>query len=92
MVSWESVPAIDRNGIIVTFEVLLEPLTTFGDIIMEEQYNSTNRSVIVSNLQEFVNYSISVRAYTIVGPGNYSDTIIRMTLEDGKNILNLIQD
>ena len=30
------------------------------------------------------NYSISVRAYTIVGPGPYSAGIVKQTLEDGK--------
>ena len=84
MVSWEEVPPIDRNGIIITYEFLLEPLETFGDLIGDEQYNSTNLSVVITDLQEFSNYSISVRAYTIVGPGNYSDAIIRMTLEDGE--------
>jgi hypothetical protein len=84
MISWEEVPTIDRNGIIITYELLLEPLETFGDLIGDEQYNSTNLSLVVTDLQEFVNYSISVRAYTNVGPGNYSDAIIRMTLEDGE--------
>ena len=89
MVSWEEVPAIDRNGIIITYELLLAPLETFGDLILEEQYNSTNLFLDIIDLQEFVDYSISVRAYTIVGPGNYSDAIIRMTLEDGEKALNL---
>ena len=87
MVSWGEVPAIDRNGIIITYELLLEPLETFGDLIGDEQYNSTNLFLVVTNLQEFVDYSISVRAYTIVGPGNYSGTIIRTTLEDGEKAL-----
>ena len=85
-VSWEEVPAIDQNGIIITYEVLLEPLETFGDLIMEQRYNSTILSLVLIDLQEFVNYSISVRAYTIEGPGNYSGAIFRMTLEDSKNI------
>ena len=84
MVAWEELPSIDQNGIIITYEVLLEPLKTFGGMIMEQQFNSTGFSVNLTNLQEFVNYSISVRAYTVVGPGNYSNAIVRMTLEDGK--------
>ena len=84
MVSWEEVPAIDRNGIIIIYEFMLEPLETFGDLIGDEQYNSTNLSVVITDLQEFANYCIYVRAYIIVGPGNYSDAIIRMTLEDGE--------
>lgn len=82
--SWGDVPSVDQNGIIITYEVLLVPLETFGGLVTEQQLNSTNSSVVVTDLQEFLNYTISVRAYTIVGPGNYSDVIIRMTLEDGK--------
>lgn len=89
MISWGKVPAIDRNGIITTYELLLEPLETFGGFIIDEQYNTTNLSLVITDLQEFVNYSISVRAYTIVGPGNYSGAIIRMTLEDGEKAFTL---
>ena len=65
--------------------MLLEPMETFDGMIMGQQFiNSTGFSVNLTNLQEFVNYSISVRAYTVVGPGNYSNAIDRMTLEDGK--------
>lgn len=83
-VSWGEVPSADQNGIIITYEVLLVPLETFGGIVTERQLNSTNSSVVVNELQKFLNYSISVRAYTMLGPGNYSNAIIRMTLEDGK--------
>ena len=87
VVSWGEIPAIDQNGIIITYEILFEQLETFGDLIVEEQYNSTDLSLVITDLQPFVNYSISVRAYTIVGPGNYSSAIIRMT--DGKKALTL---
>lgn len=85
-VFWGEVPSIDENGIIITYEILLQPETMFGGIVMERQLNSTNFSVTVTDLQEFLNYSISVRAYTVVGAGNYSEVIVRMTLEDGKII------
>ena len=41
-------------------------------------------------LQEYVNYSISVRAYTSVGPGIGSEAIIELTLQAGKWILALL--
>lgn len=87
MVSWGEVPSSDQNGLIIDYEVLIEPMVTFDDMIMEQRINSTDQfSVNITGLQEFVNYSISVRAYTIVGPGNYSDVIVRMTLEDGESV------
>ena len=39
------------------------------------------------NLEEFVDYSISVHAYTSAGAGPYSDGVIERTNTDG--ILNL---
>ena len=49
--------------------------------------NTTNMSVlsvILMRLQEYVNYTISVRAYTNAGAGPYSDPETVLTNEDGK--------
>lgn len=85
-VSWYEVPEIDQNGVINLYEVLYLPLETFGDVIQANTMNSSRRqsSVTLSGLQEFVDYNISVRAYTRAGPGPYSDGVIITTLEDGK--------
>ena len=80
---WEEVPAIDQNGIVIEYEVLFEPLETFGGQLMSETLiNSTELFICLVELQEFVNYSISVRAYTSAGPGLYSERILAMTQED----------
>ena len=84
MVSWDEVPLIDRNGIVTVYEVLYEPLETFGGAIMAMTVNATNTSTTLTGLQEFVEYNISVRAYTSEGPGPYSEEVNEMTLEDGK--------
>ena len=81
---WEEVPAIDQNGIVIEYEVLFEPLETFGGQLMSKTLNSTELFICLVELQEFVNYNISVRAYTSVGPGFYSERIFAMTLEDSK--------
>ena len=83
MVSWDEVPPIDRNGIVTVYEVLYEPLETFGGAIMSMTVNTTNTSTTLSGLEEFVMYNISVRAYTSEGPGPYSEEIARRTDEDG---------
>ena len=86
-VSWEEVPAIDQNGIITMYEVQYEPLETFGDQIFTETVNITNASMlntILTGLEEYVDYNITVRAYTSEGPGPYSDSpITERTMEDG---------
>lgn len=83
-VIWEAISLIDQNGVIIAYEVLYEPLQTFNGNITEQRVNTTNVSITLMNLEEFVSYSISVRGYTIVGPGNYSLPVIITTLEDGK--------
>ena len=100
-VSWEEVPAINENGVITIYEVLYTPLMTFGGQIATDSVNTTVLNITLTGtaivtapatttnltgLQEYVEYSISVRAYTSVGPGPYSDPLTRRTLEDGKAV------
>ena len=84
-VSWEKVSAIDENGIIIVYEVQYVPLQTFGGALVTETVNTTLPvlNIILTDLQEYVEYNISVRAYTIVGAGPYSDPVPEITLEDG---------
>ena len=84
MVSWDEVLPIDRNGLITMYDVLYVPLETFEGAIMSMSVNTTNTSTTLSVLEEFVEYNISVRAYTSEGPGPYSEEITVMTFEDGK--------
>ena len=86
LVMWDIVPPIDQNGIITMYEVMYKPLETFNRNISTQTMNvsGTEMSVVLMELQEFVNYNISVRAYTSVGAGPYSDEMTVMTLEDSK--------
>ena len=81
---WEEVPAIDENGIIINYEVQVEPLD-FTEVLTTIFVNTTSlpTRTVVSGLQEFVRYNISVRAYTSVGPGPFSPPVTERTLEDG---------
>ena len=95
LVTWDVVPPIDQNGIITMYEVLYQPLETFGGAIgpLTRNVSGTEMSVILTDLQEFVNYNISVRAYTSVAEGPYSQEVSVSTFEDGKVIvinLNLV--
>ena len=82
-VAWEEVLPIDRNGIITTYEVLYEPLETFG-LLTRITENTTNLSLLLAGLHPFVNYRISLRAYTSMGSGPYSESILIRTHEDRK--------
>ena len=84
MVTWEDIPLIDQNGVIIIYEVLYESLETLRGSVSEQKLNTTNFFATLVDLEEFVNYSISIRGYTIVGPGIYSVPIIVMTSEASK--------
>ena len=84
--TWSGVPAIDRNGIITQYEVVYEPLETFGGQLVTRTNMTDNSTleVLLENLQEYVQYNIRVRAYTETGEGPFSSAIIISTLEAGK--------
>ena len=85
--SWSEVPAIKQNGIITQYEVVFAPLETFGEQIAAASMNITDASIlfiILDSLQEYVQYSSTIRAYTNVGKGPFSTATIIQTPEDGK--------
>ena len=81
-VFWEDIPDIDRNGIITAYEVFYEPLRDDYSAGSDNATNVDNFFTIME-LEEFAVYNISVRAYTSVGPGPYSEPIMNKTFEDG---------
>ena len=83
-VSWSPVPAIDQNGVITQYEVEYNQ-TTFSEVSMYNTttVNSTTLIVHLTGLEEYVVYSIRVRAYTSVGAGPYSDVVMERTQENG---------
>ena len=85
-VSWEEVPAIDQNGIITVYEVQYVTLETCNGSIYTLNTNTTMLNTTLTDLEEYVEYNITVRAYTSVGPGPYSDPpITERTDEDGRS-------
>ena len=88
-VTRDEVPAIERNGIIVIYEVRFYPLQ-LTNIVITEYRNTTDMSVVLTGLQEYVEYNISVRAYTSVGPGPLSEDVTERTFEDRELVTLLI--
>ena len=82
LVAWNEVPLIDQNGDIITYEVQYIPATVSDSL--NSFINTSNLTLLLTNLEEFVAYNISVRAYTSIGPGPYSVPVISMTMVDGK--------
>ena len=90
VVMWEEVVPIDQNGVITMYEVMYEPLEVFAGAIGTGVLNVTSHSssVVLTDLEEYVFYNISVRAYTQVGQGNFSSPITERTNEDGKVLIS----
>ena len=85
LVTWDRVPEVNENGIITTYEVLYEPQTTFDVVVLAGGIlNTSNTLLLLTGLEEFVEYDISVRAYTNVGAGPFSPIVRSRSLEDGK--------
>ena len=66
------------------YEVLYVPLETFSGAIGPLSVNVTERITFLTDLQEYVNYTILVQAYTGEGPYCNSEPVTRETFQDGK--------
>ena len=88
-VSWQEVPPIHQNGIITMYTVYYSPMETFNGTIGPNLTNvsASQFSVRLLGLEEFVNYSIAVQAFTEVGSSNFSEEIVLSTLDNGKYLL-----
>ena len=84
-VMWGEVLPRDQNRVITTYEVVYTALETFGGVAETNAVNvsGSNMSVDLTGLHEYVNYTISVRAFTDVGAGPYTDTVTELTHEAG---------
>ena len=55
---------------------------TFDGALVTMTMNTSNTSIVLGGLQEYVEYNITVRAYTSVGPGPFSPGVDNWTFED----------
>ena len=87
-VHWSEVNTIDRNGVITYYEVEYNQ-TTFSDDTIHATIlvDSLTFMVEVTDLEEYVEYFVRVRAYTSVGAGPYSDTVMERTEQDGNKCM-----
>ena len=82
--TWDEVSAINQSGIITQYEVEYNQSTFSGATMYNTTtVNSSTLMVNLTGLEEYVEYSIRVRAYTSVGAGPYSDVVMETTQQDG---------
>ena len=82
LVEWDDVPDFDQNGIITSYNITYRSKT--------ENHNGfaaagpKDRQKEVTDLREYVEYDITVRAATSKGDGPVSSPITVRTDQDGK--------
>ena len=84
VMSWNEVYPIDQNGIIIIYEVDYQPVQVFNGSMTVDVVNTTNTTILLSNLHEAVQYNMTVRAYTSIGPGPFSSHVLSFTQEARK--------
>ena len=82
LVTWNEVPAAQQNGIITSYTITYHSQTENdnGNV----QVNGSVRQTELTNLKEFVKYSITVFASTVIGDGPPSNPIVVITGQDSK--------
>lgn len=83
-VSWDEVPAVERNGIISGYQVEYNQTTFTAN--MSQRMNTSELSITLQSLHEYTTYTISVRAFTSAGmlAGPFSNETVATTLQDSK--------
>ena len=79
-ISWLPPPEQDQNGVITGYNVTY---SIIGGGVMVNTTSGIQRSIELTGLEKFTQYSISVAAFTSVGIGP-SDSITVSTDTDGK--------
>ena len=86
LVSWEAVQAELRNGIITGYTIKYQSLTENDNGFVKAGPN--DRQANLTGLKEFVEYNISVVAFTVKGDGPPSVIVVRTDQHSESKKLN----
>ena len=87
LVTW--LPPATPNGVLTSYEVYYKGVSSVNPVPasfyqpLSVTVSAPNTSLVVPGLLPHSNYTISVRAFTSAGPGEYSEEIEDRTEEDG---------
>ena len=88
LVSWEEVQAELRNGIITGYNITYQSLTENDNGFLQASPN--DHLANLTGLKEFVEYNISVVAFTVKGDGPPSVIVVRTDQDSKPNNLNVL--
>ena len=77
-VTWEPLSPADENGIITCFEL------EYSSVYSIQQQCIFDLMIELVGLEEHTQYSIRVAAYTSVGGGPFSESVVATTEQDGE--------
>ena len=77
-------PEVHWNGIITFYEVRVDP-AKFQNV-RYENVSGSELVLVADELEEYVDYSFTIRAYSIAGPGPFSVITTSTTDEAGERI------
>ena len=88
LVTWEEVQAELRNGIITGYNITYQSLTENDNGFLQASPN--DHLANLTGLKEFVEYNISVVAFTVKGDGLPSVIVVRTDQDSKPNNLNVL--
>ena len=88
LVTWKEVQAELRNGIITGYNITYQSLTENDNGIVKAGPN--DRQANLTGLKEFVEYNISVVAFSVKGDGPPSVIVVRTDQDSKSNNLNVL--
>ena len=88
-VSWVAPSAVDQNGAVTVYTVYYQAVgSNFnGGTSKQQTVVASLTQTVLTGLEEYVEYNISVSASTSVGEGPLSASIIVRTAEAGKTFI-----
>lgn len=80
-ITWAALPERVAHGVIKTYQVrlVLKENCTSAQSELYSRFNTTSTSMVLSGLSICARYEVSIRGYTVVGPGPYSRPIVLQT-------------
>ena len=82
LASWRQPPFEERNGVIISYTIVLVELPTNRTLIYQREGNHTE--LLVQELHSYYEYRCSIVAATQVGASPSSASVTIRTAEDGK--------